>query len=381
MLISSLRLKNLLSFRDASLELTDLNVLIGPNASGKSNLLDVIALLKALPTDLRAATRVCGGPADLQWKGTEQGGRPSVQADFEFGPLPLRYKLVLRKTGVVLEESLSKIGNKQPPFFDREGLAGKLTVDSDNGTKQRDFKNKELSAYQSVLSAVKDIDQYSAITLLSDELSGARLYRGWDLSRSGPLRMPQPADLGKDFLSESGDNLFLVLNDLNEKPTKNALVRNLRNLYEAFDSFGFRTQENTILLTLHERHLDSSVPANRLSDGTLRFLCLLAVLSHPKPPELICIEEPELGLHPEAVRIVADLLIEASTRTQVIVTTHSEALIDGMSQSPEAVVVCEREPESGTQFRRLKRAELKEWLSRYTLGELWRKGEIGGTRW
>jgi predicted ATPase len=101
------------------------------------------------------------------------------------------------------------------------------------------------------------------------------------------------------------------------------------------------------------------------------------MLCHPSPPPLICIEEPELGLHPDILPTVAELLVEASKRSQIIVTTHSDVLISGLTDYPESVLVCEREI-SGTQMRRLKKEQLDEWLKKYRLGELWRMGEIGG---
>ena len=99
----------------------------------------------------------------------------------------------------------------------------------------------------------------------------------------------------------------------------------------------------------------------RLSDGTLRYLCLLAILCHPEPPPLICIEEPETGLHPDILPTIAELLIEASQRTQLIVTTHSDILVSALSDIPEAVLVCEKD-EDGTHFKRLNKDDLKEWL-------------------
>jgi predicted ATPase len=119
----------------------------------------------------------------------------------------------------------------------------------------------------------------------------------------------------------------------------------------------------------------------RMSDGTLKFLCLLAALFNPSPPPLICIEEPELGMHPDALKLVAEALVEASEHVQLVVTTHSEALIDALSGHPDCVLVCERDFDNGTQFKRLSAKDLDEWLEHYTLGELWRKGEIGGGRW
>ena len=132
---------------------------------------------------------------------------------------------------------------------------------------------------------------------------------------------------------------------------------------------------------LREAGLVEMLSAIRMSDGTLKFLSLLAALFHPKPPPLMCIEEPEIGLHPDAMQLVAEALVEASQSMQLIVTTHSDALIDSLTDRPDAVLVCERDFENSTQFKRLSREHLSAWLERYSLGELWRKGEIGGGRW
>ena len=141
-----------------------------------------------------------------------------------------------------------------------------------------------------------------------------------------------------------------------------------------------RIYGGTAQIFIREEGVIQPIPATRLSDGTLRYLCLMALLLDPTPPPLICIEEPELGLHPDILPTIAELLIEASQRTQLIVTTHSDALVSALSEYPEAVVVCERD-NTGTHLRRLKPEKLKKWLEKYTLGDLWRIGEIGGNRW
>lgn len=107
---------------------------------------------------------------------------------------------------------------------------------------------------------------------------------------------------------------------------------------------------------------------------------LLKTGTTSKPPPLISLEEPEIGLHPDVLPKIADLLVEASTRTQLIVTTHSDILVDALSDQAESVVVCDWSP-GGTTMRRLDRDRLRGWLDEYRLGELWRKGELGGTRW
>jgi predicted ATPase len=158
------------------------------------------------------------------------------------------------------------------------------------------------------------------------------------------------------------------------------LVEKLKNADESIVDFSTKVWGGTIQPNIHYSGLKSPVPATRLSDGTIRYLCLLAVLCHPEPPPLVCLEEPELGLHPDLLPGLAELLIEASHRMQLIVTTHSDALVDGLTKVPEAVVVCEKRNGSTVMSRR-SGAELSAWLKDYGLGQLWRRGEIGGNRW
>lgn len=119
---------------------------------------------------------------------------------------------------------------------------------------------------------------------------------------------------------------------------------------------------------------------SRLSDGTLRYLCLLSILMHPEPPPFVAIEEPELGLHPDAVAQIAELLVDASQRTQLVITTYSRMLIDALSDFPSSVVVCEKE-NGESRFERLDADKLRTWLDKYSLGDLWGSGELGGNRW
>jgi predicted ATPase len=152
----------------------------------------------------------------------------------------------------------------------------------------------------------------------------------------------------------------------------------LNDLYDGIHDFDVLVEGGTVQVFFTEG--DFVIPATRLSDGTLRYLCLLAILCDPEPPPLICIEEPELGLHPDILPKLGDLLRAASQRTQIIVTTHSDILVDTMTETPDAVVVCTR-TQGQTIMERLNTVDLAEWLKRYRLGQLWTKGEIGGNRW
>jgi predicted ATPase len=114
-----------------------------------------------------------------------------------------------------------------------------------------------------------------------------------------------------------------------------------------------------------------------LSDGTIRFITLLAILLRPGVAPLICLEEPELGLHPDALTLIAKLLVEASEQTQIIVTTQSDILVSALSEHAESVVVCENLG-GASRFRRLESDKLRFWMDKYKLGEIWRIGELGG---
>ena len=181
-----------------------------------------------------------------------------------------------------------------------------------------------------------------------------------------------------DFLNEGGANLALVLSHF-QGPAKRQLLEELKELFDGIVDVNCPVTGGTVSLFLEERD-GRQIPASRLSDGTLRYLCLLAVLLHPDPPSLVAIEEPELGLHPDVVAKVAELLVDASRRMQIVVTTHSHMLVDALSDCPSSIVVCEQE-NGESRFERLDGERLRRWLDQYSLGDLWSSGELGGNRW
>lgn len=390
-LIRTIRLTNLLSFgpKTEETELLGLNVLIGPNGSGKSNLIEAIDVLRACPRNLQAPIRAGGGISEWLWK----GGRavPSAEIDVTvFRPhgAPLRHVLSFTMAGFrfellgeVVEDEHVEVGESY--YRNRDGhpvlsVGGKET-DGSAPRERRHLPPRSMPLDQSVVSQVKAPD-YPEITSLGTAYDGIRLYRGWYTGEQSVLRLPQKPDLPQDFLLEDASNLCLVLNDLERLGLRDAIVGRLHEFHEPITDVHTGISGGSVQVFLHERGLSQPIPATRLSDGTLRYLCLLAILCHPSPPPLICIEEPEIGLHPDILPTVAKLLVDASERTQLIVTTHSEALVDALTDTPEAVVVCEKE-EGSTIMRRLDKVALNEWLEKYTLGHLWSTGELGGNRW
>jgi predicted ATPase len=388
MLIRRIKLENLLSFGPDTkeLELGPLNVLIGPNGSGKSNLIEAIGLLQSAPRDLTAPIREGGGIRDWIWRGEPKASSAHIEAILENpqGPQALRYRLGFAERGQRFELIDERIENEHPESgYDKPycyfALRNGRAVLNYTDTTQRQLRPEEIDPEQSILAQRKDPDHYPELTYVGDTFARMRLYREWSFGRYTPPRMPQKADLPNDFLSEDGRNLGLVLNRLKREPkVKKRLLEALRELYEGVTDFDVIVEGGTVQVFFQEENI--TVPATRLSDGTLRYLCLLAILCHSKPPPLICIEEPELGLHPDILPTLSDLLRETSERCQLIVTTHSDVLVDALTDTPESIVVCEKHA-GRTELRRLDKDDLAEWLERYSLGELWRKGEIGGNRW
>jgi predicted ATPase len=399
--LHSIRLTNLLSYgsEGVALSLEPLNVLIGPNASGKSNLVEALSLLSALPRDILGPIRDGGGIDNWIWKGAGSPSRVEVEIVLEIpgGEVPLRYRLAFTSEGLraqILKETLNfELLPKEPPdkalIYDNRGKlvmvkartvkkVGRRTIRPASGYE---LYGVEVSSDQSVFSQIKGADVYPELTEVGELFGNIRFFRQWNLGRLAPPRFPQKADLPGDFLLEDASNLGLVLNDFQHRAsTRQILIEKLKLFYESIEEVTTKVQGGTIQVFLHERGLSTPIPATRISDGTIRYLCLLAILLHPEPPPLICLEEPELGLHPDIIPSIAELLIEASQRTQLIVTTHSEMLVSALSGVPESVVVCERD-DRGTSLRRLDPEKLTEWLERYRLGDLWAKGEIGGNRW
>ena len=385
MLIHSLELASLLSFGPDSepIELRPLNVLIGPNGSGKSNFIEAIGLLQAAPTRLSVPVREGGGVRDWLWKGAPTAPVASLEAVVEYpkGRMPLRYRFEFTEVSQRFELTDERIENRETDpgytkplfYFGYENGRPMLSV----GKGQRELKREDIHPEQSILSQRKDPDQYPEVTYLGEILPQIRIYREWSFGRYTAPRLPQKADRPNDFLEENAKNLGLVLNRLRRDPTvKRRFLNELQKLYDDIEDFDIQIEGGTVQAFLYEG--DIAIPATRLSDGTLRYLCLLAILCHPDPPPLVCIEEPELGLHPDILPSLANLLVEASQHMQLIVTTHSDAIVDALTEAPESIVVCEN-PEGATSMRRLDQAELAAWLEKYTLGQLWTRGDIGGT--
>jgi predicted ATPase len=389
--ISRITPKGLLSFGSefSGVDLQSLNVLIGPNGSGKSNLIETIALLRAIPVSVEEHFLKCGGFEHWCWKGLTPLLSPSLAVDvptwlraavlhhsLQFGNVPPGLFFVS-------EERITKTHGQESPAEEyvqdlAQARPKLLSRDHDGVRTWVELPEKTYS--KSVLALIRDSVHFPELSSLTNTYERIRIYREWTFGRNAVFRVPQKADMRSDSLNEDFSNLGMVLNRLKatQPAAKRAILTGLQVLYEGITDFNVLIQGGSVQVFFTEGEF--VIPATRLSDGTLRYLCLLAILCDPTPPPMVCIEEPELGLHPDVLPSLADLLKEAAMRTQIIVTTHSDILVDAMSDRLESIIICEKH-NGQTEMTRLSSAELVVWLGKYRLGQLWLDGQIGGKRW
>jgi len=393
----SVRPINLLSFgaETSEIKLRPLNVLIGPNGSGKSNLIEVFGLLRDLTSkDPWSTVLETGGVEEWIWKGHGKSGADPISPSIEIGYRSLdgnharNYKLELTKDLSIYSFTVKSetvwtaipLENRRQIYVNRPANAPDSAFIY-VGTAEMS-KAKMLDTSTSILSQLVDPFNYEELFYLGQKLSKIDLYRDWVFGVDANPRDPQPVGLGGTSLDEDLRNLAQVLKawrDRGEQAVFDRLIELMQKFYEPVKDIDVELVGTHIRVVVKESS-GFSTPAIRLSDGTLRWLALIVILLNPNPAPVTCIEEPELGLHPDMIPTLADMLRDASARTQLVVTTHSQALVECFSDDPESVCVCEKDG-SATQVRRLDREQLSSWLEDYSLGQLWAKGEIGGNRW
>jgi predicted ATPase len=390
MLIHRLKVSGLLSFgrKGIDLPMRKLNVLIGPNGSGKSNLLEVINLFREAPSPLHSFAGPIledGGISEWLWKGENAPVGAELSCTLaspkkdEFYLHFLSILSVGQLPSTLSEQiNITKRGKTKPTnVYLMTPFGG--SISSSPGKRARKLDEHEINPNASILAQVRDPGRYKVLQYLQDSYSNIQMYRDWSFGPHASLRKPGKTDERSDVLGRSGQNLAVVAAAMSGK-VKKQVIKAMQALYADIRDIHVRPVAGGSLQLYLEEANEVEIPASRLSDGTLRYLSLLIILLDATPPPLIVIEEPEMGLHPDVIPQVARLLKEASERTQLVVTTHSRMLIDALGDDPESVIVCEKH-EGESVFERLDAKRLKDWLEKYTLGDLWSKGELGGNRW
>ncbi len=382
--LASLTVEGLLSFGAvARFDFGGLNVLVGPNGSGKSNVIECLRIFKNSPGDIQQTFRDGGFE---EWVSKYAHEEPVVGLDVSSTRTnqPLSHLVLFReakRARTALGEQIAwRMGSLPEDFIFSSLPPQKPVLYPLDANRRREFERNEFDVQQSVLAQIRDPHDLVGMAMLGDFYAEWRFYTEWGFGRRSVLREPAATDSGESRLSESADNLAFVLNNLQGTRAHDRIKQKLVELKEGYSDFVTRVSFGKVGLFLRERSFESLVPAKRISDGTLRFLALASILLSDAPPPLVVIEEPELGMHPDMIRLVASMLAEASKKVQVIVTTHSEQLLTALQDDFDFLFAFDAGPDGST-VRRFSRDEHREWRAEHDLGELWTSGELGGVRY
>lgn len=361
-MIEKIEIHNYKSIRDAVIDLNRINILIGANGAGKSNLISFFDLTRhLLEQRLNAYLLQRGGIDPMLYHGRKESYFISALIDFN-NTNAFEFKIV---------------PTPGPNAF----IA--YTIDYFNKEKLLDKNYKatwhphtwDLNVSESL---ILNRPQWRA-GYIRKFLRSFTVYHFHDTSLSSPMR--RASQTGDNaYLRHDGSNLasFLYYLKTQHPNSFNLIEGNVRTIAPYFKCFRLvpdRLMPGYVNLEWEEQQSDMYLDANSFSDGTLRFIALATLLLQPNPPETIIIDEPELGLHPAAISKLGGLVRRASSKAQIILATQSPEVVDCFS--PEEIIVVSRRGDQSV-FDRLDQERCAAWLSEYSLGEIWEKNIIGG---
>ncbi len=366
------------------LELKNLNILIGANGAGKSNFIEIFKMLMSITKKgFSKFILERGGADNFLFNGPKVTSK--IKMEFDFTPTPYSR---LKDSNFYRFELTPTVDEKFLIYEQHSCLENKLR--SYEGPSEESCLYDEPNKL-----SVKDLNKKGVEYNIYKSISNCMVYHFHD---TGPSSLMRRSRIIEDHhkLREDAANIAPFLLSLKTKKvdertlsvskSKYEYYNNYKRIIEAirlvipfFDDFRLDVKKlgesEKVRLSWNQIGSDFPMQPYHLSDGSIRFICLITALLQPHPPSTIIIDEPELGLHPEAIMILAELIQAAAKRTQVIVATQSPLLIDQFNI--EDIIVVNRENEAST-FKRLKEKDFSVWLENYSVGELWTKNVIDG---
>ncbi|MBI5154224.1 AAA family ATPase [Candidatus Poribacteria bacterium] len=366
-MLSSIQIKGFKTIREVVFQPRALNVLIGANGAGKSNLIAFFRLMNWMAGStggLQEHVAIAGGANKLLHGGAAL--TPQIDASLEIATENGQNEYAFRLFHAA-EDTLMFADERYR--FSCHGHAAKYSW---NG----------LGAGHRECALIARADQDDGggriARFILSLLRQIRVFQFHNTSSTARMRQKWSVADGR-YLKEDAANLgaFLLRLQSDEPKHYRRIVETIRLILPFFDDFALHPSRDSVLLSWKERHGDLVLDASQASDGMLRTFALVSLLGQPAGdlPETLILDEPELGLHPYAISTIAGMLRSASQRAQIFAATQSASLIDQFQ--PEEVVVVEREGNE-SRFRRLDSEALGEWLEEYSLGELWLKNLTGG---
>ena len=353
--IDRITIKGFKSIKECDVELRDVNVLIGANGAGKTNFISIFEMLSSVLARELSFYTLRKGLNPLLYNG--KGATDSIFAEFQFGSMLYSYDLEWTEADTLFFR-------KEQVYVDGKSILGDGGYSESNAESAIRKARTHASFSQSVM------------------IPRWRVYQFHDTSPSS--RMKSENNIANcDSLLKDASNLaaFLYRLQENHQTEYRKILRAIQRIAPFFLDFELKPKEQNkeqIVLRWKQKDHDGTLIPSQLSDGTLRFVCLAVLLLQPETiqPDTIIIDEPELGLHPYAITIFAELVKKVAKRKQVILATQSSELLDHFG--PEDVIVVDR-TENGSEFKRLDAERLSAWLEDdYSLGELWSKNLFGG---
>ncbi len=408
-MISKIKVENFFSFRHpTTIQLNpDINILLGINGSGKSNFLKAIQLIHE---------SIIGNGFEKiflkNWSGFDavtnfnNDGKDYIKLSVEFDKNAINnithnegYQF---KTNPIYDIDIVKSGATS--YYLKEKLYAKsekpcqnnfIYMEMDNGqgiistrehgkvhfqkypqeSKQITFKSTEL-----VLRQISDPERFYPLFTLKRALEELSVYYYFDTTFHSPVRQPSGYSTEIKLLPD-GQNLMTILNNIknNHSLHYDKIEESIKKINPYFKDINFAFLGSKIYLVLREECLSKSVSIEHISDGTLRYLLLLSIFFNPDRGNLVCIDEPETGLHPDMINTISDAIKQASKNTQLIITTHSPLLLN--SFDIDDLLIFEKNNDNETVVNSKSPDEFDNWMEDFLVGQAWLQGLIGGKRW
>jgi len=363
--LNSISLSGYKSIKNLDLDLTPINVLIGANGSGKSNLISLFKMLRSMmqyPGKLRIFVGQAGGASSLLFEGPKQTHQ--IQATLGYNTQSGQHDYAFKLSYVPGKDELIFLEEKYRflPNSLNENVDWRILGE---GHQEAELL-QEATLGDSTARTIQNLIQKTALYHFHDTSETARIRQKWDKEDNRYLR-------------EDGGNLapFLLRLKNHEPLYYKRIVEALGLIVPFFGDFELEPIYNSVLLQWTEKESNFLFSSHQASDGMLRTMALITLLLQPPEqlPDILILDEPELGLHPYTIDILGDLINSASRHTQVILATQSTLLINCFE--PEDIIVVERRNRQ-SYFSRLNPSDFQEWLKKYPLSELWEKNVIGG---
>jgi len=408
-MIKSIRFENFFCFKNTIIELEkDTNVLIGINGSGKTNFLKAIKLLYEGVAGIGLKKLIIdnwGGFENIYFNDLENEKKDKklfvIEYELDkdvvskFGytfKQNFFYKIIVHKnpgfSNYYVTENLYVPNQLKGDFkyLDFSNGNGHLFGLEDDSENVELYKNPQLIRYtdfdpqELALNQISDPERFYIQDTIKKAIKESIVYFYIDTTPFSKIRNAQIATSEKR-LAADGMNLAQILNTLrmNFRSNYQKIKKKLNDVNQNYLDVYFNPVGTNIELVLEEKGLNSVIHASNISDGTLHYLCLLSIFYNPKRGQLVCIDEPETGLHPDMMLQITNAIQEFSEETQFIIATHSENILNAFNL--ENIRVFEKNDKNETVINQFSDKDFKGWYDKFSVGQMWRQGDLGGNRW